>query len=172
MYENDPAFDGPTRESIADELDPHSPARQRADKLALAAKIIRILSYVVLGIFLVSHFADTSAMPVYAAFIMFAVTAGGMILAGYLEDKSLALVCTRRTTALCVETVRRHSGKHIRYRPIVEYEANGKFLRTELRSVYCSRHDEGKTYTLFYDPLDEKKIRVDKLRRWRQSHSE
>ena len=109
----------------------------------------------------------TSRMPVAAAIVMFFVIAGGIILSGYLEDKSLALVCTRRVTALCVETVRRHSGKHIRYRPVVEYEANGILCKTELRSVYCSRHDEGKTYTLYYDPLDEKKVRVDKLRRRR-----
>ena len=78
---------------------------------------------------------------------------------GIFKDKELKLRCTARTTAFCIDTVRRRSGKTSVRHPIVEYEVKGVTYTAELQ-VSCSRNSVGETFPIDYDPLDPKTVRT------------
>ena len=141
-------------------IDPNSPERKKAAKYATAAVVCRVLTYVFFG----------------AAFIGVAVTKGTVntpvvmlstlpfllasaILNGVFKNKDLKIRCTQRTTACCIDTVHRRSGKYLRRYPVVEYEVEGIKHTAELH-ISCGRHAVGETYTIYYDPLNPTTVRV------------
>ena len=84
-----------------------------------------------------------------------------IILSEVFKSKELKIRCTKRTTAFCVDTVRRKSGKHSTRHPIVEFEVNGVTHTVEL-SISCSRDAVGDLYTIYYDPLDPGTVRAER----------
>ena len=142
-------------------LDPNSPERQRAARYAMAAKVCMVLGFIGLGlvflgaVLLKIHDGSLSVLPLVLPLIAV------VLLGNYFQGKERKLRCTKRTTAHCIDTVRRHSGKHVRRHPIVEYEADGVILTTEL-SVTCTRSAVGELYTIYYDPLDPSTVRVER----------
>ena len=157
MNDYDPSsdFDFP-----APSIDPHSPERKKAAGYARAAVVCRVLTYVFFG----------------AAFIGVAVTKGtvntpvvmlstlpfllaSVILYGVFKNKDLRIRCTQRTTACCIDTVHRRSGKYLHRYPVVEYEVDGVHYTAELH-ISCGRHAVGETYTIYYDPLDPHTVLV------------
>ena len=84
-----------------------------------------------------------------------------LILSEVFKGKELKIRCTKRTTAFCIDTVRRRSGKHSTRHPIVEFEVKGVTHTVEL-SVSCSRDAVGDLYTLYYDPLDPDVVRPER----------
>ena len=143
--------------------DPNSPDRQKATKLALASKVCKIFGFVSIGAVLAGTLIlrdDSSVVWMFA--IVLAILP--VFLSGTLKYRELMLRCTKRTTARCIKTVCRHSGKSIRRYPIVEFEVDGMPYTAEL-SVSCSRHAEGELYTIYYDPLDPKTVRTEE-RTW------
>lgn len=140
--------------------DPNSPERQKAAVYGKLAKVIKILSYVFVGLLFVGIviLQDNSSLilmvPIIPAILC-------MILSGIFKDKELKIRCTKRTTGTCLYTVRRHSGKSTHRHPVVEFEAEGVTYTAEL-SVTCSRHAEGELYTIYYDPLDPATVRTER----------
>ena len=84
---------------------------------------------------------------------------GGFLLGDYFKKQDRKLRCTRRTTARCIDTVRRKSGKHSHLYPIVGFEVDGVSYTAEL-SVTCSHSSVGELYPIYYDPLDPESVRV------------
>lgn len=139
--------------------DPNSPDRQKAAKYATAAKVCKVLTFVCFGIVFVGAISakvtDTSPILIFF-FIPLIVVA---LLNSHFKHQELKLRCTKRTTAFCIDTVRRRSGKHSHLHPIVEYEVEGVRHTAEL-SVTCTRGAVGETYTIYYDPLEPDTVRV------------
>ena len=142
-----------------EELDPNSPARKKAAKFALASKVCKILAYAGVGFtFIGGIILDDSpgAILVLPAILL---VFGGFLLGDYFKKQDRKLRCTRRTTARCIDTVRRKSGKHSStLHPIVGYEVDGVSYTAEL-SVSCSQGSIGELYTICYDPLDPQSVR-------------
>jgi hypothetical protein len=130
--------------------DPNSPERKRAAKFGVASKVCKVLTFVTIGVLFLGGIATQSPniiLPVFLLLIPF------LILSEVFKGKELKIRCTKRTTAFCIDTVRRRSGKHSTRHPIVEFEVKGVTHTVEL-SVSCSRDAVGDLYTLYYDPLD------------------
>ena len=133
--------------------DPNSPERKRAAKFGVASKVCKVLTFVFFGgIFVGALMAkedlNPGAMLLTIPFFVLAI-----ILSEVFKSKELKIRCTKRTTAFCIDTVRRKSGKHSTRHPIVEFEVKGVTHTVEL-SVSCSRDAVGDLYTINYDPLD------------------
>ena len=155
MNDYDPSsdFDFP-----APSIDPHSPERVRAAKYAVAAKVCKILTFVFFAWIFVGGAVVGEGGSV--ALLLFALPSiAASILEGVFKNKELKLRCTKRTTAFCVDTVRRHSGRHAVRHPIVEYEVKGVTYTAELK-FSCSRDAVGDTFPIDYDPLDPNTVRA------------
>ena len=155
MNDYDPSsdFDFP-----APSIDPHSPERMRAAKYAVAAKVCKILTFVFFAwIFVGAAVVGEGASVALLLFALPSIAAS--ILEGIFKNKELKLRCTKRTTAFCVDTVRRHSGRHAVRHPIVEYEVKGVTYTAELK-FSCSRDAVGDTFPIDYDPLDPNTVRA------------
>ena len=139
--------------------DPNSPDRQKAAKYATAAKVCKVLTFLCFGIVFVGAISakvtDTSPLLIFF-FIPLIIVA---LLNSHFKHQELKLRCTKQTTAFCIDTVRRRSGKHSHLHPIVEYEVEGVRHTAEL-SVTCTRGAVGETYTIYYDPLEPDTVRV------------
>lgn len=134
--------------------DPHSPERQKAEKLAVAHKVCRTMTYVFVGLFVaVGVLTETRA----AFFLIVGLAVLCMLLGNHFKARELKIRCTACTTAICVDTVRRRSGKYSHRYPIVEFEVDGVTYTAEL-STACSPNAVGEPYTVYYDPLDPKTV--------------
>ncbi len=139
--------------------DPNSPERRKAARYAKAGKVCSItgtvlaVAAIVAGAGLMK--ADNGSPVLLVCIVPMAVL---LFLGGYFERKDLTLRCTERTTAHCIDTVRRHRGRRSTRHPIVEYEVDGVRHTAEL-SISCSRKDVGELYTIYYDPLDPDTVR-------------
>jgi len=138
--------------------DSNSPDRQKAAKYAKAGKVCQVLAIVffvaaVVGAALMK--ADNASPVLLLCIVPMAIL---LFLGSYFKNKDLMLRCTERTTAHCIDTVRRRSGKHSTRHPIVEYEVDGVRHTAEL-SISCSKGDVGELYTIYYDPLDPDTVR-------------
>lgn len=141
--------------------DPNSPERKRAAKFGVASKVCKVLTFVFFGgIFVGALMAkedlNPGAMLLTIPFFVLAI-----ILSETFKSKELKLRCTKRTTAFCIDAVRRKSGKTSTRHPIVEFEVNGITHTVEL-SISCSRDAAGDLYTLYYDPLDPNVVRPER----------
>ena len=141
--------------------DPNSPERKRAAKFGVASKVCKVLTFVFFGgIFVGALMAkedlNPGAMLLTIPFFVLAI-----ILSEVFKSQELKIRCTKRTTAFCIDTVRRKSGKHSTRHPIVEFEVNGITHTVEL-SISCSRDAVGDIYTLYYDPLDPNVVRPER----------
>lgn len=140
--------------------DPNSPERQKAAKYATASKVCKVLSLAGAGLLLLvsllsgEGFDAAIGLLCLVPFILFS------ILHTVFKNKELKLRCTIRTTAHCIYTVRRRSGKSSHLHPVVEYEVEGVTHTAEL-SVSCTRHAVGELYTIYYDPLDPNTVRAE-----------
>lgn len=131
--------------------------RQRAVRYGRAAVICRYGSVAGLVIAVIASLgAEGDLLPFFL--IVPSVVCG--LLSGYFKKRELRMICTVRVTAVCVDTVRRHRGKHSHIFPIVEYEVGGRTYTTELE-IDCTRNSEGETYTIYYDPQDPQTVRVE-----------
>ena len=129
--------------------DPNSPERKRAAKFGVASKVCKVLTFVTIGVLFLGGIATQSPSMIALFFLMIPM----IILSEVFKSKELKIRCTKRTTAFCIDTVRRRSGKHSTRHPIVEFEVKGVTHTVEL-SVSCSRDAVGDLYTINYDPLD------------------
>ena len=135
--------------------DPNSPERIKAARFGVASKVCKVLTFVTIGVLFFGGIATQSPniiLPVFLLLIPF------LILSEVFKGKELKIRCTKRTTAFCIDTVRRRSGKTSTRHPIVEFEVKGVTHTVEL-SVSCSRDAVGDLYTLYYDPLDPDVVR-------------
>lgn len=164
-YQNPEAFSAnppkPEPKEDTSMPDPNSPERKRAAKFGVASKVCKVLTFVFFGgIFVGALMAkedlNPGAMLLTIPFFVLAV-----ILSEVFKSKELQIRCTKRTTAFCIDTVRRKSGKHSTRHPIVEFEVKGVTHTVEL-SVSCSRDAVGDIYTLYYDPLDPDVVRPER----------
>ena len=139
--------------------DPNSPERQKAAKYATAAKVCKVLTFLCFGMVFVGAISakvtDASPLLIFFFIPLIIVT----LLNSHFKHQELKLRCTERAIAVCIDTVRRRSGKHSHLHPIVEYEAEGVRHTAEL-SVTCTRGAVGETYTIYYDPLAPDTVRV------------
>ena len=138
--------------------DPNSPERKRAAKFGVASKVCKVLTFVTIGVLFFGGIATQSPniiLPVFLLLIPF------LILSEVFKSKELKIRCTKRTTAFCIDTVRRRSGKTSTRHPIVEFEVKGVTHTVEL-SVSCSRDAVGDLYTICYDPLDPDVVRPER----------
>ncbi len=160
-YQNPEAFSNepPKAEPRESETmpDPNSPERQRAAGYGVASKVCKILTFVFIGVMFLGAIATQSPIVVTLFFLIFPA----IILSEIFKGKELKLRCTKRTTAFCVDTVRRRSGKHSTRHPIVEFEVKGVTHTVEL-SISCSRDAVGDIYTLYYDPIDPDTVRPER----------
>ena len=156
MNDYDPSsdFDFP-----APSIDPHSPERVRAARLMTASKVLKILytagAFGLMVVFLLLEETLTHSLWMCLGLIPFIIC---FFLCGICRRRALMLICTKRTTAHCLYTVRHRSGKSYHRHPVVEFEADGKTYTAEL-PVSCPRCSEGELYTIYYDPLDPNTIR-------------
>lgn len=164
-YQNPEAFsDSPPKPEPKEDTsmpDPNSPERKRAAKFGVASKVCKVLTFVFfggmfLGAFMAKENLNPGAMLLTIPFFVLAI-----ILSEVFKSKELKIRCTKRTTAFCIDTVRRHRGKHTTRHPIVEFEVKGVTHTVEL-SVSCSRDAVGDIYTLCYDPLDPNVVRPER----------
>jgi hypothetical protein len=152
--------DGRTEfESYASPLpDPNSPKRIKAARFGVASKVCKVLTFVTIGVLFLGGIATQSPniiLPVFLLLIPF------LILSKVFKSKELKIRCTKRTTAFCIDTVRRRSGKTSTLHPIVEFEVNGVSYTAEL-SVSCTRSAVGDLYTIYYDPLNPAVVRAER----------
>lgn len=161
-YQNPEAFsDNPPKPEPKEDTsmpDPNSPERKRAARFGVASKVCKVLTFVTIGVLFLGGIATQSPniiLPVFLLLIPF------LILSEVFKSKELKIRCTKRTTAFCIDTVRRRSGKHSTRHPIVEFEVKGVTHTVEL-SVSCSRDAVGDLYTLYYDPLDPDVVRPER----------
>ena len=156
-YQNPEAFSAnppkPEPKEDTSMPDPNSPERKRAAKFGIASKVCKVLTFVFfggifVGAFMAKENLNPGAMLLAIPFFVLAI-----ILSEVFKSKELKIRCTKRTTAFCIDTVRRRSGKHSTRHPIVEFEVNGITHTVEL-SISCSRDAVGDLYTINYDPLD------------------
>ena len=164
-YQNPEAFSAnppkPEPKEDTSMPDPNSPERKRAAKFGVASKVCKVLTFVFfggmfLGAFMAKENLNPGAMLLTIPFFVLAI-----ILSEIFKSKELKIRCTKRTTAFCIDTVRRRSGKHSTRHPIVEFEVKGVTHTVEL-SVSCSRDAVGDLYTLYYDPLDPDVVRPER----------
>ena len=164
-YQNPEAFSAnppkPEPKENTSMPDPNSPERKRAAKFGVASKVCKVLTFVFFGgIFVGALMAkedlNPGAMLLTIPFFVLAI-----ILSEVFKSKELKIRCTKRTTAFCIDTVRRRSGKTSTRHPIVEFEVKGVTHTVEL-SVSCSRDAVGDLYTLCYDPLDPDVVRPER----------
>ena len=164
-YQNPEAFSSkPPKEEprVADaKPDPNSPERIKAAKYGVASKVCKVLTFVFfggmfLGALMAKEDLNPGAMLLTIPFFVLAI-----ILSEVFKSKELKIRCTKRTTAFCIDTVRRRSGKHSTRHPIVEFEVKGVTHTVEL-SISCSRDAVGDLYTLCYDPLDPDVVRPER----------
>lgn len=141
-----------------EELDPNSPARKKAAKFALASKVCKGLAYVGVGLTLIGGIILDDTPGAVLVFPAVLLVFGGFLLGDYFKKQDRKLRCTRRTTARCIDTVRRKSGKHSHLYPIVGFEVDGVSYTAEL-SVTCSHSSVGELYPIYYDPLDPESVR-------------
>ena len=137
--------------------DPNSPERKRAAKFGVASKVCKVLTFVTIGVLFLGGIATQSPSMIALFFLMIPM----IILSEVFKSKELKIRCTKRTTAFCIDTVRRKSGKHSTRHPIVEFDVKGVTHTVEL-SVSCSRDAVGDLYTLCYDPLDPDVVRPER----------
>ena len=138
--------------------DPNSPERIKAARFGVASKVCKVLTFVTIGVLFFGGIATQSPniiLPVFLLLIPF------LILSEVFKGKELKIRCTKRTTAFCIDTVRRRSGKTSTRHPIVEFEVKGVTHTVEL-SVSCSRDAVGDLYTICYDPLDPDVVRPER----------
>jgi hypothetical protein len=140
--------------------DPNSPERKRAAKFGVASKVCKILIFVCMGVMFLILFMMRKEPPA-AAMLLFFPAILFIILSEVFKSKELKIRCTKRTTAFCIDTVRRKSGKSSTRHPIVEFEVKGVTHTVEL-SISCSRDAVGDLYTLCYDPLDPDVVRPER----------
>ena len=164
-YQNPEAFSNepPKEEPVEAEAmpNPNSPERIRAAKYGMASKVCKVLTFVFFGgMFLGALMAKENIDP-SLMLLTIPLLVASAILNGVFKDKELKIRCTKRTTAFCVDTVRRKSGKHSTRHPIVEFEVNSVTHTVEL-SISCSRDAVGDIYTLYYDPLDPDVVRPER----------
>ena len=161
-YQNPEAFSAnppkPEPKEDTSMPDPNSPERIKAARFGVASKVCKVLTFVFFGgIFVGALMAkedlNPGAMLLTIPFFVLAI-----ILSEVFKSKELKIRCTKRTTAFCIDTVRRRSGKHSTRHPIVEFEVKGVTHTVEL-SVSCSRDAVGDLYTICYDPLDPDVVR-------------
>lgn len=143
----------------AEELNPNSPARQKAAKFALASKVCKGLAYVGFGLTFIGGIILDDTPGAVLVFPAVLLVFGGFLLGDYFKKQDRKLRCTRRTTARCIDTVRRKSGKHSHLYPVVGFEVDGVSYTAEL-SVTCSHSSVGELYPIYYDPLDPESVRV------------
>ena len=141
--------------------EPNSPERKRAAKFGVASKVCKVLTFVFfggmfLGAFMAKENLNPGAMLLTIPFFVLTI-----ILSEVFKSKELKIRCTKRTTAFCIDTVRRRSGKTSTRHPIVEFEVKGVTHTVEL-SISCSRDAVGDLYTLCYDPLDPDVVRPER----------
>ena len=141
--------------------DPNSPERKRAAKFGVASTVCKVLTFIFFGgIFVGALMAkedlNPGAMLLTIPFFVLAI-----ILSEVFKSKELKIRCTKRTTAFCIDTVRRKSGKTSTRHPIVEFDVKGVTHTVEL-SISCSRDAVGDIYTLYYDPLDPDVVRPER----------
>ena len=153
--DTEPPHTPPTPE----ELDPNSPARKKAAKFALASKVCKVLAYVGVGLTFIGGIILEDSDGVFLVFPAILFVFGGFLLGDYFKKQDRKLRCTRRTTARCIDTVRRKSGKHSHLYPVVGFEVDGVSYTAEL-SVTCSHSSVGELYPIYYDPLDPESVRV------------
>ena len=160
-YQNPEAFSAnppkPAPKEDTSMPDPNSPERKRAAKFGVASKVCKVLTFVFMGVMFLGVITTQSPSMIALFFLMIPM----IILSETFKSKELKLRCTKRTTAFCIDTVRRKSGKHSTRHPIVEFEAGGVTHTVEL-SVSCSRDAVGDIYTLYYDPLDPDVVRPER----------
>ena len=137
--------------------DPNSPERKRAAKFGVASKVCKVLTFVTIGVLFLGGIATQSPSMIALFFLMIPM----IILSEVFKSKELKIRCTKRTTAFCIDTVRRRSGKTSTRHPIVEFDVKGVTHTVEL-SVSCSRDAVGDLYTLCYDPLDPDVVRPER----------
>ena len=145
----------PTEKAPADSVN-----RQKAARYGVFGRICRILTYILIGILFISSLAtsgDDTSSPA-SILLAFPPLIACTLLGTFFKNRELKLRCTARTTAICVDTVRRHSGKHSHHYPIVEFEANGVTYTAEL-TVSCSHDAVGQLYSFYYDPLEPTVVR-------------
>jgi hypothetical protein len=164
-YQNPEAFSNePPKEEPAEAEampNPNSPERIRAAKYGMASKVCKVLTFVFFGgMFLGALMAKENIDP-SLMLLTIPLLVASAILNGVFKDKELKIRCTKRTTAFCVDTVRRKSGKHSTRHPIVEFEVNSVTHTVEL-SISCSRDAVGDIYPLYYDPLDPDVVRPER----------
>ena len=164
-YQNPEAFSAnppkPEPKEDTSMPDPNSPERKRAARFGVASKVCKVLTFVFfggmfLGAFMAKENLNPGAMLLTIPFFVLAI-----ILSEVFKSQELKIRCTNRTTAFCIDTVRRKSGKHSTRHPIVEFEVNGITHTVEL-SISCSRDAVGDIYTLYYDPLDPNVVRPER----------
>ncbi len=139
--------------------DPNSPDRKKAAKYAKAGKICSALAVVfgIMGFVGAALMEATNTSP--ALMLCLIPTVILLLLGTSFKSKDLKLRCTKRTTAYCIDTVRRRSGKSSHLHPIVEYQVEGVPYTAEL-SITCTRGAVGETYTIYYDPLEPGTVRA------------
>ena len=160
-YQNPEAFSAnppkPEPKEDTSMPDPNSPERKRAAKFGVASKVCKVLTFVTIGVLFLGGIATQSPSMIALFFLMIPM----IILSEVFKSKELKIRCTKRTTAFCIDTVRRRSGKHSTRHPIVEFDVKGVTHTVEL-SISCSRDAVGDLYTLCYDPLDPDVVRPER----------
>ena len=164
-YQNPEAFSSkppkPEPKEDTSMPDPNSPERKRAAKFGVASKVCKVLTFVFFGgMFLGALMAKEDLNP-GAMLLTIPLFVLAIILSEVFKSKELKIRCTKRTTAFCIDTVRRRSGKTSTRHPIVEFEVKGVTHTVEL-SISCSRDAVGDLYTLCYDPLDPDVVRPER----------
>ncbi len=161
-YQNPESFSADPPKAEPREADiqpaPNSPERQKAAKFGVGSKVCKILTFVFIGVLFLGGIATQSPAIIFPSFLFIIPS---ILLSEVFKSKELKLRCTRRTTAFCIDTVRRRSGKSSTRHPIVEYEVKGVTHTAEL-SISCSRDAVGDLYTICYDPLDPDTVRVER----------
>jgi hypothetical protein len=164
-YQNPEAFsDSPPKAEPKEDPsmpDPNSPERKRAAKFGVASKVCKVLTFVFFGGIFVGALMAKEDLNPGAMLLTIPLFVLAFILSEVFKSKELKIRCTKRTTAFCIDTVRRKSGKHSTRHPIVEFEVKGVTHTVEL-SVSCSRDAVGDLYTLYYDPLDPDVVRPER----------
>ena len=164
-YQNPEAFSAnppkPEPKEDTSMPDPNSPERKRAAKFGVASKVCQVLTFVFFGGIFVGALMAKEDLNPGAMLLTIPLFVLAIILSEVFKSKELKIRCTKRTTAFCIDTVRRKSGKHSTRHPIVEFEVKGVTHTVEL-SVSCSRDAVGDLYTLCYDPLDPDVVRPER----------
>ena len=161
-YQNPEAFsDSPPKPEPKEDTsmpDPNSPERIKAARFGVASKVCKVLTFVFFGGIFVGALMAKEDLNPGAMLLTIPLFVLAIILSEVFKGKELKIRCTKRTTAFCIDTVRRRSGKTSTRHPIVEFEVKGVTHTVEL-SVSCSRDAVGDLYTLYYDPLDPDVVR-------------